>query len=491
MLHSPTPAVVRARARRTSNSLRVLSVAVVLVLAACADRSGPTAVESDLTPAANVSSASLGPGYLNVTVSNHDGTPAVGAFVTVVHPTLGPIARGQTLADGVAQFSGLDPMDVCVHARIDVTEDAVGQHLFPIANPAGLNLAVTPTGQAAVVTLRNTSAAMTPGNYRSCLARPPVKINTNNNPTTVSLTLRRGASIDLELYGLDGTVLGNGIHAGIITPFGKCSDYPWLASGGTCSDADLILPGFLGSVDITSARAKLTVPADEDFVIEALQEVTGQGLLTFTKKNSGKLSAGASATEQLQLEPMLCEVTKEPESTRDGNTIRIGNSPGSGMHGFVKHGIHATYPDLGKDPTGVSVWWEQQGTGSMSFSTRTNVDGLATISTTADFTVGPAGQCSEASVARSPSSLAAAQGIMVRVFCSVPPGVATGVTRVTVQYTNLPAEWTSHEFNVKGGGDAVPDASKANQSRAFVPVDRSMAKCSPQKTNDDRWAIFL
>jgi hypothetical protein len=460
---------------------RVTRIAILapFVIAACSERQATSPAEPLAAPAASLLT---GTGRLAVTVLRPDGTPAADAAVVVVEPVAGPIRTVLTGSDGVASFNDLPAGNFCVHARVDVSAAAAGLALFPAEDPAGLG--VTRSGHAAAISGkgRDKSPALSYGTYKACLADPPVSVK--NAAVSLTLSLKPGATLDLSLLDLNGDPLSSSMHAGIVTPFGSCAEYPWLATSSVCSDDQAILPGFLHSVNTVASPALLTVPQGQDYVIEALQTVLGQGALTFTKKDNAKATGTQLEPLALQLEPLLCEVDKWEEPVGDGGTIDIGDATAPGLIGYVKHGIQAAYPNLDPDPSQVAVWWEQSGTGSMTFDSRTRT-GSGTHTSTLNFDVAWAGD----DVACTVTSSSALPGLNESTFSVYCAPAGEGRVRVTVRQENI-AAWVGHEFSIRGGGDVVPNASRENATSAFVPV-QPRSTCSVQLTNDDRWAVVL
>lgn len=471
--------------------------------------------------------AAVGPEAGGGTVRASQSPSAVGQIsATVVHPDGSPLEGEETYAVGVVRasdgsveahlvtssaptvFTGLDvPGEYCVNAvpvgSAELLSNGTGPFVFPPSQEQALTRVAT--RYAAVLSgPHGTSVRLDRANFiANCTSNhePAITLH-NDNPVDVTLTLRDGTPFTAYIEGLDGLQASsdfgnrqNGYLGIPLTP-ADLDQFPaaWLPDaaqvrGGHANPAIIVAANPSAPNVPLVVDATLTDPLqfESDFLpIGSGVHLTGSasfGVDDLRPGTSGGTAASVLPTggDVLQLavstEALMCSTKAVTEPGDDGTPGKVE------LLGPVRHGYQAD-TQLHPIPDAIAVWWHQTGTGDVTFTLRDRTLDGGTLKLQVTLT------CSGSGIEGITCRESSANGTLLGTTDHLAVGgydLPKGTTRVTVTVEDLPAG--TLEWSVSTSGDQIPNASRFDQSSAFVPMDPApdpSTTCT-LTTNDPSW----
>lgn len=411
------------------------------------------------------------------------GGAADGYAVSVINVLDGTVYPGISGAD--ASGTGtvtIDNLPVPGSYCVDVLP--VGSDSFPSAAlnqvppPDSIRLAPVDTTDAAVLLgSSGTPVTLNATNFLASCTDPktaPITLK-NRKPVEDTLTLIAGTNFTATVDGLDGSQIGTNGYVGIPLDWSQLP--PAWKPSGLAGDIE---PLILVAANPSDGTVPLVVdPAvadslrfESDFIPLTYDVHLTTAGLTFA------VADNTVASFSLGSEPLLCAWDTVGEASGDNNVGKVD------LQSPVEEGYQAT-TDLQPEPNAAAVWFNEVGDGDITFSLRDRLPGSTL---TFQSTVTCTGGTCPASTEKVTGSLLSVSGFSHTVV-SDRLGTSDGA-RITYTVQGLPSD--SVEWSVSTAGDQIPDASKFDQSSAFVALYTLRPKLSdcPANTNDLRWTTF-
>ncbi|MDP2479294.1 MAG: hypothetical protein Q8W51_10550 [Candidatus Palauibacterales bacterium] len=472
---------MRVRAALVSSKVKP-AVRSIALFAACGLAAGALACNQEPAAPGGLSGGTLRAarspqpvGSVLVTVYHSNGTEVASNYsVGVIDAASGQVYAGITNVSGQVAFDTLPaPGTYCVDA-LPVGSSTLTAKGSEVPPPDGSSLGTVSSTDAAVLSgPGGTSVQLDKANFvQYCTQTPPVELK-NQHTVDVSLTLSDGTLVSGDILSLSG----GGVSAsdafdhgylGIALTWGDLPE-AWKPKGLAPDQNPLILlAANPASPDVSLPVDKqLTDPLvfESDFIPSNGVRLTG----TYKGFTLADLQSGVTpGSFSVLTEPLMCNVDKVPESSTDGNDGKVELQP------VVKSGFQAD-ADLDRIPGAVAIWWHQTGSGDVTFSLRDRTNG-GTLTYQSTLSCDDSG-CNESKVTGSLAGTVQADWFA---------GPDAGRLRVTYVLEGLPSD--DVEWSVSTSGDQIPDASKSNQSSAFVAISIPKHGC-PGQSNDDRWIL--
>lgn len=493
-----------SRGRRVVHTVFTCLVATAgLSMLAC-NRDAPAsggitgaAMRADLT-------APTGPGEIDVTVVHPNGTALSGNdsyLVAVVDASNGYVwtdlatAAAPTVAIRDLPLGGFCTMAIPANSK-QFKQNFQGPPTTPVDLGDG-----SPTGYAATLSGQKSgnsvpSVSLSKQNFLTdCMSSPSITLH-NGHPYDITLTLQTGvtftadladaggSSTDLTKVNLNGFVNG---YVGI--PLSWSDVEPWYPNGVPQGYRPNDVPMILVAANPGAPTVPLVVDPNvtDQFVFQSdflplnttanltgeryffASDLTGSSAPTTSVR---ALSTPSDPSLPVTNEPFVCQVNNVAENYGDGTQVDFGP--------VVADGYQASKADFSAISNAVAVWWHQTGSGSVTFTLRDRTTDGGTQKLQSTLSPNGSGGWTETSVNG---------GLLSVTGFSHEWGVTddAGTTRIWYSAEGLPAG--DYSWSVSTAGDQIPDASKSDQSSAFVsfgpPPTTSCAN-----TNNDISFIF-